>query len=102
MIHALRDYSKKHEKDFICTGQTNISAMCSDVADRLEELYEKDLVKHGYWRHRSSLDGEKVKVTCSRCGYKVNYFWSAWQDARYCPHCGAKMDADIVYEKRCL
>ena len=47
-------------------------------------------VKHGHWIHGSS--SENIRVTCSECGYKVNYFWDSWQDAKYCPHCGAKMD----------
>ena len=49
-----------------------------------------DTVKHGHWIHGSS--SENIRVTCSECGYKVNYFWDSWQDAKYCPHCGAKMD----------
>ena len=48
-----------------------------------------DPVKHGHWIHGSS--SENIRVTCSECGYKVNYFWDSWQDAKYCPNCGAKM-----------
>ena len=48
-----------------------------------------DAVKHGHWIHRSS--SENIRVTCSECGYKVNYFWDSWQDALHCPKCGAKM-----------
>ena len=51
-----------------------------------------DPVKHGHWIHGSS--SENIRVTCSECGYKVNYFWDSWQDALYCPNCGAKMDGD--------
>lgn len=51
-----------------------------------------DAVKHGHWIHGSS--SENIKVTCSECGYKVNYFWDSWQDAKFCPNCGAKMDGD--------
>ena len=49
-------------------------------------------VKHGHWIHGSS--SENIRVTCSECGYKVNYFWDSWQDAKYCPNCGAKMDGE--------
>ena len=49
-------------------------------------------VKHGHWIHGSS--SENIRVTCSECGYKVNYFWDSWQDAKYCPHCGARMDGN--------
>lgn len=47
-------------------------------------------LKHGRWIQSSGT--EYLEVSCSECGYKVNYFWSGWQDALYCPHCGAKMD----------
>ena len=47
-------------------------------------------VKHGRWIHGSS--SENIRVTCSECGYKVNYFWDSWQYAKYCPNCGARMD----------
>lgn len=51
-----------------------------------------DPVKHGHWIHGSS--SENIRVTCSECGYKVNYFWDSWQDALHCPKCGAKMDGE--------
>lgn len=51
-----------------------------------------DAVKHGHWIHGSS--SENIRVTCSECGYKVNYFWDSWQDAKYCPKCGARMGGD--------
>lgn len=38
MIRELRRTAKKHEKDIVFTGQTNIFLMCTDVANRLEEL----------------------------------------------------------------
>ena len=51
---------------------------------------KKDALKHGHWIHGSS--SENIRVTCSECGYKVNYFWDSWQDALYCPKCGARME----------
>ena len=38
MIRQLRYTAKKHENDTLHTFDTNISAMCTDVANRLEEL----------------------------------------------------------------
>jgi hypothetical protein len=38
MIRQLRIEAKKHEKDRVKTFETNISVMCYDVANRLEEL----------------------------------------------------------------
>lgn len=37
MIRELRAEAEKHKDDQVFTGQTNISNMCRDVADRLEE-----------------------------------------------------------------
>lgn len=59
------------------------------VLNLLEEQPTIDPVKHGRWVYGSS--SENIRVMCSECGYKVNYFWDSWQDAKYCPNCGAKM-----------
>ena len=40
MINQLRRLSEKHKDDRIDTLETNWSALCRDVADRLEELLE--------------------------------------------------------------
>lgn len=62
------------------------------VLNLLEEQPTIKPVKHGHWIHGSS--SENIRVTCSECGYKVNYFWDSWQDAKYCPNCGAKMGTE--------
>lgn len=38
MIRELRRTAKKHQNDVLHTFDTDISAMCTDVANRLEEL----------------------------------------------------------------
>lgn len=38
MIRELRRLAKKHENDKVFTGQNNWSQMCTDVANRLEEI----------------------------------------------------------------
>ena len=68
------------------------SAHCSGMKTVIRIVKNQDTVepvKHGHWIHGSS--SENIRVTCSECGYKVNYFWDSWQDAKYCPNCGAKM-----------
>ena len=45
MINELRRLSDKHKNDRVDTFTTNWSALCRDVADRLEELLE---YKHMY------------------------------------------------------
>lgn len=42
MIRELRRLAKKHENDKVFTGQNNWSQMCTDVANRLEELNKEN------------------------------------------------------------
>ncbi len=37
LVRELRNEAERHKKDKVFTGQTNITAMCTDVADKLEE-----------------------------------------------------------------
>lgn len=74
---------------YTVSGNTDAVDKVLDMLDKQETV---DTVKHGHWIHGSS--SENIRVTCSECGYKVNYFWDSWQDALYCPRCGAKMDGE--------
>lgn len=38
MIRELRNVAEKHDNDCVATGETNISLMCREVADRLSYL----------------------------------------------------------------
>ncbi|QHJ85042.1 MAG: hypothetical protein [Bacteriophage sp.] len=42
MIMELRRIAKNHKNDRLCTGELNLTDMCTDVADRLEDLNEFD------------------------------------------------------------
>ena len=68
----------------------DVLGVLDDVEKIIKAAPINEPVKYGHWIHGSS--SENIRVTCSECGYKVNYFWDSWQDAKYCPHCGAKMD----------
>ena len=48
-----------------------------------------DTEKHGHW----ITNPNPHTVTCSICGNIELSEW-AWDKADYCPHCGAKMDAE--------
>lgn len=78
-VILLADYNH-----YYCSGMRNAIRL-------VKRLPTVDPVKHGHWIHSSST--EYLTVSCSECGYKVNYFWDSWQDALYCPKCGARMDA---------
>ena len=67
----------------------DVLGVLDDVEKIIKAAPINEPVKCGHWIHGSS--SENIRVTCSECGYKVNYFWDSWQDAKYCPNCGAKM-----------
>ena len=69
-----------------------VDDVVKQVLDIVKAQPTVDAVKHGHWIHGSSSDN--IRVTCSECRYKVNYFWDSWQDAKYCPNCGARMDGE--------
>ena len=93
-LEALADSYVDNNCDDFAIGVHNICRQ--QGVDAAIEVVRKqksvDPVKHGHWIHGSS--SENIRVTCSECGYKVNYFWDSWQDALHCPKCGAKMDGE--------
>lgn len=93
-LEALADsYFYPDCSDFTMGLHNLLRQQGADAAIEVVKKHESvDAVKHGHWIHGSS--SENIRVTCSECGYKVNYFWDSWQDAKYCPKCGAKMDGD--------
>lgn len=61
-----------------------------EIADALENIPAADVapVVHSYWEHKITNDGENIGI-CHNCKYPVSWFW---EQAKYCPNCGAKMD----------
>lgn len=47
-----------------------------------------DPVKHAHWIVKRNNKGSIINFWCSSCGPDINYVMD-----KYCPHCGAKMDA---------
>ena len=43
MIKELRNVEEKYKNNIYATGETNISLMCSEVADRLEVLHRENI-----------------------------------------------------------
>ena len=74
------------------TTPSDTDCVLDGVINLLEEQPTIGPVKHGEWVYGGS--SENLRVTCSECGYKVNYFWNSWRDAKYCPNCGAKMSME--------
>ena len=85
MIKALRAYASEHKHDIVSTDAVDVSEMCFDVADRLEELVKG---KHGHWIVYPTLVSF---LRCNQCHNGIH-----WDNNKpnYCPNCGAKMDGD--------
>ena len=45
MINQLKCEAEKHKNDSLFTGQTNITALCSDVIPKLEKLAEYEITE---------------------------------------------------------
>lgn len=60
------------------------------VLGHIENLPAADVapVVHSHWEHKITDDGENIGI-CHNCKYPVSWFW---EQAKYCPNCGAKMD----------
>lgn len=85
MLQDTTDFNMKHNTFFKSFSMQHMLYI-------LENMKTIDPIKHGRWIQSSGT--EYLEVSCSECGYKVNYFWSGWQDALYCPKCGARMDGE--------
>ena len=55
MINQLKYEAEKHKNDSLFTGQTNITALCSDVIPKLEKLAEYETAEE---------DGRLVILPC--------------------------------------
>lgn len=63
----------------------DIDTLSVDFESELHDMF----VKHGRWIEHSHL---AVGGECSVCGWQFQWFEN--NEALYCPHCGAKMDAE--------
>lgn len=57
---------------------------------------ESEPVRHGRWNYRYEDDW----CYCSACGTDAEGSDGECLETDYCPHCGARMDADEIAERR--
>lgn len=57
-INALRKCAKEHKADIIFTGHTDVTALCRDTADLLEEI-EKDPCENCSAKHELEINVKK-------------------------------------------
>lgn len=93
--------------DFKAKGRELVERFGVTVPEALDILNNRNILeivckyehsveerKQGYWlkKHHVSDSSEFTAICCSSCGYKVDFFWNDWQNSKYCPNCGAKME----------
>ena len=81
--------SIKYHRTKECGGHgvfLDVDMVYKEEVDAIPTIDPESLRPHGRW---NVSDGIIENVVCSRCG---THFQSYYQDYRYCPRCGAKMD----------
>lgn len=70
----------------------NGKSICAARKDELAAIPAADVapVVHSHWEYKITDDGENIGI-CHNCKYPVSWFW---EQAKYCPNCGAKMEVD--------
>lgn len=86
--HTWRYYVAVYTKDLVADNPQKISYLLA--AKALLEASDAPAadvapVVHGRW---NSMDGYKMRVVCSVCGWDVPEYGKFYS---YCPNCGAKM-----------
>lgn len=79
-----------HQYNASHSNWPQLAEMVVGVED-IENLPAADVapVVHGRW---NSMDGYKMRVVCSECGWDAPEYGKFYS---YCPNCGAKMDLEV-------
>lgn len=93
IIRNLKYTMEKHKNDTVSTFGTNISVMCKDILDYLEQ--EPSRVK-SKWIHRHVITRYRNfdEVVCKNCGEEFSFDYETGKQIEhynYCPNCGADM-----------
>ena len=92
LINKLKYTMEKHEHDVVHTFGTNISLMCKDVLDYLEQEQKtgKWIIDNEYMDRRKMYH---YSVHCSNCGFRGDYSTDEEGSvmSNFCPNCGARM-----------
>lgn len=84
--------------DYTGLAVEDVKKVTDEVVKELKQLPTIDPVKHGKWKNRQMHDEELMPISvfrhrCSVCNFEINTteetIWWRW-----CPGCGARMDAD--------
>lgn len=102
ILETTRNYSKRENGDPNGFNDETVQALkdttdrknLSKVYDTLDDMYadisERGQIRHGKWIGKST--GGEHFYCCSECGEHVLEIGVPW--FKYCPNCGAKMDAE--------
>ena len=85
---ALKTVFEEKSSEAVCGVE-----LCKAIISRIDEAPTVDAepVRHGKWINCGTYDqGYQVTLECECCGESVNGYV---QDYKYCPYCGAKLEA---------
>ena len=88
IIRNLKYTMEKHKNDTVNTFDTNISVMCKDILEYLEQepktvIYSGDGYADGYMVYDIA--------ECPNCSYEYEYGDKDW-GLPFCPNCGQKLN----------
>lgn len=90
-VEKLSDYASRAALTDECTEET--VRQCVRIIESIPGV-DASPVAHGSWVEYNSADIDEKAWTCSVCGLLSYAFMFGRQIAKYCPHCGAKMDLE--------
>lgn len=90
LIERLRE----HGQSWAAYEDIGLSQALEDAATAIETLLaeREAAVRQGHWVEYNGAEMGGKAWTCSECGLLSYAFMFGRQIAKYCPHCGAKMD----------
>lgn len=91
------EYERLSNKELLKMSKEELIDKLRNLEDRYDVLLGMYVSiaypsKHAQWIMNYDKNADRLKVECSECGYKANYFWDDWKNAKYCPSCGAIID----------
>lgn len=92
--HSLSDAVKYGNKDAEQQEWSYSTMMMYEIADEIDDAPTIDAVPvvHGRWETHTDFDEEWGELDFSKCSICGNLHYNEY---RYCPSCGAKMDLEV-------
>lgn len=92
--NLIQDLDGMH-RSYVATGNEDCwhAKVILKAYKALVDLTTSRSIKIGHWKWDFADNGWADHI-CSECGYRINTDVHVTLDYHYCPHCGAKMEAE--------